>query len=170
MFPNDAITYFEEISGVVTSYVTPLMDDSTILAVAMQQENVSSDTTVRCGSDEVAKNYATNFSMVAMSYECQNGINIHKTGNDNAGIIITYVPYLMSEVPGEYNPPTDISSSTDVSIYGSISAGEVLIVLFLFIIIVMELIKLQLKALSKIQTGKKFLAYSGGDVEIRKDL
>ncbi len=68
-----------------------------------------------------------------------------------------------------YNPTTTIASSTDVKIYGSISAGELLISLFLFILIWIKLLSFIPRALSNINTKKKFLGYNGGDVEIRED-
>jgi len=169
MFPNDSITVFEEVQGAITVNVST-SDPSTILSVAVQQENNSSDTQVRCGSDIVAKNYATNFSQVTMLYECNDFINISKTGNDKASVIITYVPYHLSEVPPPFNPTTNIASSTDIAIYGSFTGGEVLIALFLFLLICLELVKGIARGLGNIQTGKKFLQYYGGDVEVRRDL
>jgi len=69
-----------------------------------------------------------------------------------------------------YAPSTTIASSTDIQIYGSFTAGEVIMAMMMFMLIVIELVKLLARALDPIQTKKTFLAYHGGDVEIRKDL
>jgi hypothetical protein len=70
-----------------------------------------------------------------------------------------------------YSPTTTIATSTNIKIYGAFSAGEVLIALFLFLLIVIELSKTIIaQGLSNIKTKKKFLGYSGGDVEVREDL
>ena len=69
-----------------------------------------------------------------------------------------------------YNPTTTIASSTSIQVYGSMTAGEVLIILLLFLIIVLKLTEYMAKALSIIKTKKRFLGYGGGDVEIREDL
>lgn len=69
-----------------------------------------------------------------------------------------------------YNPTTTIATSTDIKIYGSFSAGEILISLLLFIAIFIKLMEYVAKGLNKIVTKKKFLGYSNSDVEIREDL
>jgi hypothetical protein len=68
-----------------------------------------------------------------------------------------------------YNPTTTIASSSDIQIYGSISAGELLVSLFLFLLLWIKLIELIAGGLDKLKTKKKFLGYNGGDVEIRDD-
>jgi len=68
-----------------------------------------------------------------------------------------------------YNPTTTISSSTDIAIYGSMSAGEILISLFLFVIIWILLLKSMVAGLKNLKTKKRYLGYNGGDVEIRDD-
>lgn len=69
-----------------------------------------------------------------------------------------------------YNPTTTIATSTDIKIYGAMSAGEVIIALFLFVVIFLKMVELLARALSAIKTKKRFLGYGGGDVEIREDL
>jgi hypothetical protein len=68
-----------------------------------------------------------------------------------------------------YNPTTTISSSSDIAIYGAISAGEIVISLFLFLIICFLLITKMISGLNMIKTKKQFLGYNGGDVEVRDD-
>lgn len=168
MYPNDAITYTTEIHGAVTEILTD-SGDFTILAVAMQQSNVSSATKLQCGSDLVAQNYATNFSNVTMNYQCDDDIvQIVKTGNDYATVIVTYVPYLTGDYSTTtqfgYNPRTDIASSTDVQFYGSISAGEFIISIILMIGLLFYLMNLLARAIGGIATNRKLLQYHGGDV------
>jgi hypothetical protein len=69
-----------------------------------------------------------------------------------------------------YAPTTTIASSTDIQLYASFTAGEIFMSLLMFILIVIELVKMLACAFSSINTKKTFLAYSGGDVEVRKDL
>lgn len=68
-----------------------------------------------------------------------------------------------------YNPTTTISSSTSIQVYGSMSAGEVMITVFLFMLIVIELFKMLTRALDKIKTKKKFIGYTNAEVEIKEE-
>ena len=69
-----------------------------------------------------------------------------------------------------YAPSTTIASSTDIALYGSFTAGEVIIAVMMFFLIVIELVKMLARSLGQVETKKTFVSYSGGDVEIRKDL
>jgi hypothetical protein len=75
-----------------------------------------------------------------------------------------------STISDYYNPPTNIASSGDVVLYGSFSAGEVVIAFLILCLIVITLVKSLASSLSNIKTKKTFLSYGGGDVEIRDDL
>jgi len=168
MFQNDAITYVREISGVTTDIFTD-SGDYTVLNVAMQQANNSSATQVLCGTDLIAKNYATNFGSVQMNYQCADDIlKISKTGNDSSTVIVTYVPYLTGDYSTTtqfgYNPDGDISTSTDVQIFGSISAGELIISSILLMMVLFKGMELVARGLSGVQLKRKFLKYQGGDV------
>jgi len=177
MFPNDAITTFTEVAGTGNTVVVSGTAKKTILGVSMQQGNNASATVIQCGTTPIAKNYATNFSYVPENYSCQNTINIQKTGNDSAAVIITYVPYKRSDFATTtaqvaaigYNPSTTISSSSNIRVYGSMSAGEVLIAVMLLMFLILKISELVIKGLSKIVTKKRYLQYGGGDVEIRDD-
>jgi len=68
-----------------------------------------------------------------------------------------------------FNPTTTISTSSNVTVYGFMSAGEVLIALFLFILIWIKLLSFIPAGLSRVKTKKTFLAYGKGDVELRDD-
>lgn len=66
-----------------------------------------------------------------------------------------------------FAPTTTISTSTAIAIYGSMTAGEILMITMMFILIMIEMIKMLARSLDRIKTKKKFIAYSGGDVEIK---
>lgn len=168
MFPNKAVTIAHELVG-VSSYDIALGDEFTILGVAMQQSNTSSNTVLKCDDVVIAKNYATNYSHVPMNYRCEGDIEISKTGNDNAFVIVTYVPYFTDEMSTTtlgYNPIDNIASSTDVKIYGSISAGEIVISSILLILLVIFLMKLLSDGLSNVKTKRKYIKYQSADVPI----
>ena len=82
---------------------------------------------------------------------------------------ITGVATSTPEIFTGYNPTTTISTSSDITIYGSFSAGEIMISLLLLLIILLKLLEFMAKALSNFKTKKTFLQYGGGDVEIRED-
>ena len=94
--PTDTVTLFNEVSGTGNTVLVSGTTGKTILGVAMQQQNVASDTDVRCGTTVIARNYATNFSYVPINKVCYDTINIQKTGNDTASVIVNYVPYDLS--------------------------------------------------------------------------
>jgi ABC-type arginine/histidine transport system permease subunit len=63
-----------------------------------------------------------------------------------------------------------IATTTDIVILPTYTAGEVLISLFLFCLILIQLLQMLLSALDRVQTKRKYLGYNGGDVEIRNDI
>jgi hypothetical protein len=171
MYPSDAISIYDEISGNVTHTLVSGTSPKTILGVSFQQENISSDTSLRCGNNIVAKNYATNLNYNPLSYICNDTINILKTGNDDASIIVTYVPRDVS-IPllnGE-NGTTSVSTSTKIYMMPYFTAGEMIISLFLFVLCVMLIMQYIAKGLSIFNTKKRYMQYGGGDVEVRDDL
>jgi hypothetical protein len=173
MFPNDTISFSFEFCGQYNNFDVSTLDQSTIVGIAMQQENNSSDTTIKCGNDPIARNYATNYSHVPMNHQCENDIHVDKTGNDCAFVIINYRPLLSnnySTTTEVYNPKTEIASTSDVVLYGSFTAGEIVMSFLLLCLIVLALMTQLARALSNIKTKKTFLQYGGGDVEVRDDL
>jgi len=172
MFQNDAVTFVTEISGATTNIFTD-SGDYTVLSVAMQQENNASNTQIKCGNNLIAKNYSTNFSNVPMNYQCSGDIlQVVKTGNDHSTVIITYVPYLTGDYSTTtqfgYNPTTEISTSSDVQIYGSITAGDMIIIVLLIGLVFIAIVQGITGLLGRISTKRKFLGYSGGEVPIEE--
>jgi len=173
MFPNDAITFVTEISGATTN-IFANDGDYTVLSVAMQQANNSSATQVKCGNNLIAKNYATNFSAVAMNYQCNSEIlQVVKTGNDSSTVIVTYIPYLTGNYSTTtqygYNPSSNIASTSDVQIFGAISAGDIILASLLLIGILFTAMSTIAKGLSGIKLKRKFIRYQGGDVPVDSD-
>jgi len=173
IFPTNAITKSIEVSG-TGSTIIENTGQWTVLGFSTQQENTASLTELRCNTQKIATNYAVSLDQQLLQYECNGTLNINKTGNDKSFNIITYVPGYVrnatSTLAQGYNPPTSIATSTDVVVYGSLSAGEILIAFMLFAMITIYLTELLARALGFVKTKKKFLAYNGGDVEIRDDL
>lgn len=69
-----------------------------------------------------------------------------------------------------YAPGTTTATSSDIQLYASFTAGEVIMTLLMFILIVIELFKILTRALDRINTKKKWLGYTNAEVEIRDDL
>jgi len=169
-FQTDTITFSQEFCG-ENDVVLVNGNFHTILGVGMQQSNNSSNTTVECGDTPIAKNYATNYSHVPMNYQCNDNIELQKTGQDCSFVIVNYIPALNGNyATSTYNSTTNIASSDDIQLYGSFTAGEIVISFFILCLIVISLARLLVLSLSNIKTKKTYLQYGGGDVEIRNDL
>jgi hypothetical protein len=106
-----------------------------------------------------------------VSYTCQFEDPRLYDGNipSNSGQQWQFMKETCTYSSGMYAPTTSISSSTNIALYGSITAGELLIIVFTFILIVIELTKMLLKALDRIRTKKKFINYSTSEVEIKDE-
>jgi hypothetical protein len=71
-------------------------------------------------------------------------------------------------ITGYANPATT-SATTSFGIYPYFSAGEIVLVFFALIFTFYIVAKSVISAIWNITTGKKYLQYNGGDVEIRHD-
>ena len=69
-----------------------------------------------------------------------------------------------------YAPTTTIASSTDIQVYGSFTAGELVMTFLMFMLIVIELGKIVANGLEKINTKRKFIRYRDADTEITDDI
>lgn len=123
MLNSDTLTYTVEIpqngSGdyvITTSYPT------TILGFASIQADVSSNTRLMCGSNQVLNNFSKDFLYTDLNYICNDTLKITKSGNNQEMIIVNYVPYNNHL----------LSTSTPI-IYAGFSQGDLLIGFFLFI-------------------------------------
>lgn len=70
---------------------------------------------------------------------------------------------------GVYAPSTTIASSTDIQMYGSFTAGELVMSFLMLALIVIELGKIIAHGLSKINTKRIFIRYKDSDTEITHD-
>lgn len=71
---------------------------------------------------------------------------------------------------GVYAPTTTIASSTDIQVYGSFTAGELIMAFLMFCLIVIELGKIIANGLEKINTRRQFIRYRDADTEITDDI
>lgn len=174
MFPGDAITYYGEFTASTTSIFEDA-DEFTILNINSSVSNNNSPLFVRCGSEVIYSHRLAGQKDTFLNEQC-NGVLVFQKTNNNIGTVnITYVPRFtelstssaMSTVG--YNPSSDISSSSDVQIYGSISAGEFIISAFLLIFLVFKMMELIARGLSGITTNRQLMRYNGGDVPVDKE-
>jgi hypothetical protein len=70
---------------------------------------------------------------------------------------------------GMYAPTTSVASSTDITFYGSFTAGELVTSFLMFFLIVIELGKIIAQGLSNFNTKKTFIRYRDADTEITHD-
>jgi hypothetical protein len=97
MFPKDAITATIELVDVDDHIFENTTNPKTILGVYIQQSGIQSETTLLCGTEEVAKNYSKDLPFVPLNYRCCDILKADKTGTgDDAFIVLTYVPYDMT--------------------------------------------------------------------------
>ena len=134
--PNDTITKWVEVSGTGNTIVVPHNGTSTILGVAMQQANVSSDTDLRCGNEIIARNYATNFSYVPLNKTCTSTINIDKTGNDKASLVINYVPYELQKTSTSTIEEVLGGATTTVQVNGGYDGANLQEWLFVVMVVI----------------------------------
>lgn len=69
-----------------------------------------------------------------------------------------------------YAPTTSIASSTNIQVYGSLTAGEILMLVMMFVLIVIELMKMLARSLDRIKTKKQYMGYTNAEVEIKEEL
>jgi len=179
IFPNDTVTLIDEINGSGQIQLTSGGSPKTILGVSIQKSGggSSGNAIVFCGADTVSTAYSNNHNYTFLNYQCNDNIIIEKSGNDNGSFTINYVPYLTGELSTTtvvgyfegYNPSKEIATSTDISVYGAISAGELVISIILIMMFLFKILEMLAKSLQDISTQRKFLDYQGGEVNIRKD-
>jgi len=108
-----------------------------------------------------------------VAYTCTYGKPIHWDGSTNFANNLDAWNFSSSTctyTTSMFAPTTTISSSTVIAVYGSMTAGEVLMITMMFILIVIEMMKMLTRSLDRIKTKKTYIGYSGGDVEIRDSL
>lgn len=73
-------------------------------------------------------------------------------------------------IPVYFENVTSLSTSSDVTFAPFFTAGDVVIVAFFILFTTIMAMYAIGKGLARITTGKSYLQYNGGDVEVRKDL
>lgn len=108
-----------------------------------------------------------------VSYTCTYGRPVYSDGTmdvDNNHVKAwNYSSSTCTYTTSMFAPTTTISSSTSIAIYGSMTAGEILMTMMMFVLIIIELFKMLTRALDRIKTKKKFLGYTNAEVEIKEE-
>jgi hypothetical protein len=68
-----------------------------------------------------------------------------------------------------YAQPATTSTSTEFGIYPYLTIGEIILIFFAFLFLFYIITKSVIVSIWQITTGRKYLQYGGGDVEIRHD-
>lgn len=134
-YPNNALHYSQEINGVnlINTNLVASGSPVTILGISIAQSGTQSETLITCGNHNLFKSYQNGSSFSLVQHTCFNTLYINKTGaGDKSFTEITYVPYAIA------SRSLYASSSFDVS--SSITSGEILIVLSLFILIMFNIL------------------------------
>lgn len=181
MFPNDTITVFREFSGVGSVTIATGTTPKTVLAVSSESDGNDVFVTFLCGSDIISKTYGKsgsqgNFDQILMNYKCSQPLTVSKTKNEFVSVNISYLPYFATTSQNTqqnlsfYNPTSTIASTSDIKVYGAISAGELLIAFILLVFAVAGLLSFLARAFGSVKTKKKMIEYSSGDVPIHEEL
>ena len=147
IFPNDAITIFSEQAGTQTVQLLPI-GKKTILSIKMQQANTASGTKIYCGSNLIAENLEKDYNQDLMSKYCPDAVFLEKTGQDTSFVSLTYVPYNLANTPdvGSFNNDLASASGTaPLKTFGYMTAGDILIAILLFALIMLNLLVLFFK-------------------------
>lgn len=171
MFQNQAQTQYFLINGNTTA--TLFSGENTILNISAES-NGDDNLQIRCDTDFIfTPNKKDKFYDSQMNYKCDGDIIVQNIKNDSSYVVLTYIDFIdnstTTDVTG-FDPSTEISSSSDIQVYGYMSSGEILIAFLLLLIIILQLFGYLASALNKITTKKTYLGYNGGDVEIREDV
>lgn len=139
MFPYYAFSTSTEIKSTATPVDYVLLSTSTpyhVVGVRMQQEKDLSETILTCkleGKDvKIAHNYAKDYPLDLIMFDCDGNATIHKTGADTAFVTMTYIPDWA--IPVETVASTTVATNTPAYING-FSYGEILVAFFLLILV-----------------------------------
>lgn len=179
MLPNDAIT-IGAFSARRNEIITVLSndDDITIISIGMANDG-NSVPQLFCGNDLMAQNVPNSTGVTFTNIVCDDDIIYSNTsaggGAAEGSVILNYVPYNRQEVSTSssdigYNPNPYIASTSDVQIYGALSAGEILIAFILLLQVFIGGLYMLVKSLGAIKTHRKYIEYRNGDVPINNDL
>lgn len=129
MLPKDTITYMQHIPLQSAGEYVIFQGNSTVLGVNFLQSAISSNTDLKCDNNLWYRNFAKDIPYISLNRQCSGTLKFVKTGNDEAMILVNYIPYF------------DTSTTT----LPTFTFGEVLTNFFLFILIVGFLVSFILK-------------------------
>jgi hypothetical protein len=108
-------TYYTLINGEGTWNI--YNGKSTVLSLNFMQENVSSDTDLKCDDTLIYRNFAKDTRQVELYVQCDGQLKIVKTGQDSAMAVVNYLNYHETST-------TSVNEITD---------GDILIAFFIFL-------------------------------------
>lgn len=165
MFPNDATT---EYSNFVTTGSKVILASSTRTMLNIHVTNTTASSSIKgyCGSVSTPNEFfdvEDDYPDFDLSLNRVCGSEVRFSAPAGTKVYITSVPY-------DRTVGKTVATTTDILLVPEITAGETILSIFLFLAIMLYMGELLAKSLNKVQTKKRFLGYSGGDVEIRSDL
>lgn len=96
MFPTYALSTTTAISGTHTYTLVSTTSPFHVVAVRMQQSKDLSETVVQCTIGGklavIGHNYAKDYPLDLLNFDCDSDVVILKTGNDEAFVSVTYIP------------------------------------------------------------------------------
>ena len=142
MFP----TYSFSTSSTVKTGATPITytllsttTDFHIIGVRMQQEKDLSETIIKClyngNNVTVAHNYAKDYPLDLLMFDCNGDVTVTKTGADEAFVTMTYLPDWAIPTATSTISSATTSTSTVPQYVNGFSYGDILIAFFLFILV-----------------------------------
>lgn len=165
-------------SGSSVIFSVPSGETWTILSAVVERSDKSPHTYITAGGNTFFIHTGSDFSVNSdMVFPITGDVVLNWSGAQ-AGThhftALNYVKYDLTKISTttsqSYNPSTQISSSTDIQVYGSITAGEMFISVLLFAMIFITLLKMLFSSLDRIKTRRQYIAYSNSDVEIRDEI
>lgn len=167
--PLDSITAGGYSAVMGTTTIVAGNDDKTIVTIGIASSGGSGFIDLYCGNNRISRQFDNSLGVTPVNIFCDEPITMYNTTNLTDGsVIINYVPYNIADVATSesFNPPNNITASSSISVYGYMSAGEMMISALLFGIIFIKIAELIARGLNKIDTKKTFIAYQNSDVEI----
>jgi len=171
MIPNDSVTVGTFLSG--SGEDTFLVNNETITIVSIGMANTKGGnnfSNLKCGSQILATNLPGSTGVTPTNFICNENLSLQNLGNGHSSVVINYVNYDRSILPAIYNPTTNIESEQDIQIYGSLTAGDIIVGWLLLCILFIMLLYMLIRAIFGINTSKKYLEYSSGDVPLINEL
>lgn len=141
-YPSDTESFTGQFSGNLTSTIitgATAQNKYTILSIRMQQEKDLSTTAIYCGAKELAFNWAKDYTIDLLHTECDQDITLVKTGQDKVFVSVNFVRRDLSLDPVDNEILASASFDRPIPVYNSMTAGDIAVVIMLFILIMIGL-------------------------------